>query len=338
MQLARVAFCRTSPARLSSSVRPFLSSSRALLSTRALSSVPSASRSLPQHSRTILSCRTMGTTSTAEPWTYVGDEKGNAEINCFFEPQTSTWQYLISDPVTSQAVLVDTVLDYDPASGKVSTESADKLLAFIEKKNLKILRILETHAHADHLTAAQYIKSKLPGEVPVCIGSRITQVQSNFGPVYGLERSAFDKTFDVFLKDDEEFPVGNLTCRVIHLPGHTPDHIGYVVGTAVFTGDSIFLPDVGSARSMNRLLSLPEDYNYNCVTTVGEQRRLNKHGKVGTTEEAFIDFRKKRDDALGAPRLIHPSLQVNIRAGRLPPADAEGRVWMKIPVRSSINV
>ncbi|SJK97644.1 related to metallo-beta-lactamase domain protein [Armillaria ostoyae] len=305
----------------------------------------------------------MGTTSAAEPWTYVNDEKGNAEISCFFEPQTSTWQYLISDPATSQAVLVDTVLDYDPASGKVSTESADKLLAFIEKKNLKILRILETHAHADHLTAAQYLKSKLPGEVPVCIGSRITQVQSNFAPIYGLGRSAFDTTFDIFLKDDEEFPVGNLTCRVIYLPGHTPDHIGYVVGKAVFTGDSIFLPDVGSARvdfpggnakqlyaSMNRLLSLPEDYklfvghdypsgrNYDCVTTVGEQRKLNKHGKVGTTEEAFIDFRKKRDDTLGAPRLIHPSLQVNIRAGRLPPADAEGRVWMKVPVRSSISI
>ncbi|KAG7449545.1 Metallo-hydrolase/oxidoreductase [Guyanagaster necrorhizus] len=305
----------------------------------------------------------MTTTSAAKPRTYTSNEPGNAEINCFFESQTSTWQYVISDPATLQAVLVDTVLDYDPAAGKVSTESADQLLAFIKKKNLKVLRILETHAHADHLTAAQYLKSKLPGDVPVCIGSRITQVQSNFAPVYGLEWSTFGETFDIFLKDDEEFPVGNLTCRVIHLPGHTPDHIGYAIGKAVFTGDSIFLPDVGSARvdfpggdakqlyaSMNRLLSLPEDYklfvghdypscrNYNCVTTVGEQRKLNKHGKVGTTEEAFIHFRKQRDDTLGAPRLIHPSLQVNIRAGRLPPADTEGRVWMKIPVKYTSDV
>ncbi|KAF9024812.1 Metallo-hydrolase/oxidoreductase [Hymenopellis radicata] len=284
---------------------------------------------------------------------------GNADIYSFFHGNTSTWQYVVADPATRTAVLIDTALDYDAASGALKTKAADQLLEFIQKNELKVIRILETHAHADHLTASQYLKSKLPGKPPICIGARITQVQSNFAPFYGFDKSIFKDTFDLFLKDDETFAVGNLTCKVVHLPGHTPDHIGYIVGNAVFAGDSIFMPDVGSARvdfpggnakqlfeSMRRLLSLPEDYMLFVghdypegreeadMTTVAEQQQFNKHAKLGTTEDTFIKFRKARDDVLGAPRLLHPSIQVNVRAGKLPPPDKDGHIHMKIPVRA----
>lgn len=199
---------------------------------------------------------------------------GNADIYSFFHGNTSTWsvpavqvllarilrlrrQYIVVDPVTRTSVAIDTALDYDAASGALKTETADQLLEFIQRNELRVIRILygrvvpsliytyaccrETHAHADHLTASQYLKSKLPGKPPICIGVRITEVQSNFAPFYGFDKSIFKDTFDLFLKDDETFAVGNLTCKVVPLPGHTPDHIGYIVGNAVFTGDSIFM-------------------------------------------------------------------------------------------------
>ncbi|KAI3618971.1 metallo-beta-lactamase domain [Moniliophthora roreri] len=325
------------------------------------------------------------------------DGPGAPDIYSFFEKQTSSWQHLLVDPKTSESVIIDPVLDYNPASGTVSMETADGLLDFAEQQGLKISRVLfvetlflarrhadylssETHAHADHLSASQYYKKTL-GNISVCIGHRITQVQSYFAPRYGFGPKDMEKAFDQYLKDDEEFTFGSISGKVVHLPGHTPvwnlhfltysylqsltycllttqDHIGYIVGRNVFVGDSLFMPDLGSARvdfpggnakdlfnSITRLLSLPDDYRIfvghdypsnreeDCIATVGNHKELNKHCKVGTTEQQFIEFREARDNVLGAPRLLHPSLQVNIRAGRLPPVDGAGRILMKIPVR-----
>ncbi|TRM69793.1 beta-lactamase-like protein [Schizophyllum amplum] len=273
-------------------------------------------------------------------------------------------QYLVTDPYTKDAVLIDTVLDYDPASGTLSTATADGILAFVRHHGFHVTKILETHAHADHLTASQYIKHHLPGDIPICIGERIAQVQKHFGPVYGLAPQNLSMSFDVFLKDDDVFMIGSLPVQVLHLPGHTPDHVGYLVGKSVFTGDSIFMPDLGSARadfpggdaralyrSLQKLLSLPDDYEIfvghdypngrdkNCATTVVEQREHNKHVKSGTTERDFVDFRTTRDKVLKAPRLIHPSLQVNVRAGRLPPPDpTTGLSYFRTPLYGALNI
>jgi len=257
-----------------------------------------------------------------------------------------------------EAVIIDPVLDYDPASGTLSSKTADQLLAFCEQQGLKVHHILETHAHADHLTAAQYLKQRLGGNVPICIGARIKQVQNTFAPVYGFENDLglFQNTFDKYLEDDYEFGLGQIKCKVIHLPGHTPDHVGYVCGKAIFTGDSIFNPDIGSARadfpggnakdlyaSVQRLLSYPEDtllfvgHDYPPATRadpapsvpVSEHRNSWCH----KDESAFIEWRTQRDSTLGAPRLLHPSLQVNIRAGKLPPKDEKGRGWFKVPIK-----
>ncbi|KAI0630192.1 Metallo-hydrolase/oxidoreductase [Trametes polyzona] len=314
---------------------------------------------------TVLSRASANKIPPAEPWRrhISPDPKTTPTVYTFFEKATSTWQYVVVDPNTSEAVIVDPVLDYDPNSGTISTETADGLVSFVEHNKLHVTRILETHAHADHLTAAQYLKQQLDGDVPVCIGQRITQVQKTFAPIYGLESAALENAFDVYFKDNEEFMLGSLSCHVMHLPGHTPDHVGYVIGKAVFTGDSIFNPDVGSARadfpggdaeklyaSMQRLLSMPEDYrlyvghdypqnrDQTCFATVADQRAKNKHVKVGTEPSTFIQFRKERDAVLGAPRLLHPSLQVNIRAGRLPPADDKGRIFLRIPVRVDLKL
>ncbi|GJE94967.1 Metallo-hydrolase/oxidoreductase [Phanerochaete sordida] len=277
-------------------------------------------------------------------------------IHSFFEKVTGTWQYVLVDPATSEAVILDPVLDYDPASGTISTKTADRLLAFVEEQGLKVTRILETHAHADHLTSSQYLKRQLGGSVPIGIGARITQVQQRFAPVYGFDDNALlDDAFDVYFKDDQSFALGSLQCTVVHLPGHTPDHVGYVFGKAIFTGDSIFNPDVGSARadfpggdaqdlykSMQRLMTFPEDallfvgHDYppapgrapTTAATVAEHRKL----WAAKDEDSFVSWRRQRDAGLGAPRLLHPSLQVNIRAGRLPPKDAQGRMYFKTPL------
>ncbi|EKM54268.1 uncharacterized protein PHACADRAFT_258008 [Phanerochaete carnosa HHB-10118-sp] len=278
-------------------------------------------------------------------------------IHSFFENVTGTWQYVIVDPETSEAAILDPVLDYNPASGAVSTLSADKLLAFIKQNDLKVTRILETHAHADHLTSSQYLKRHLGGSVSIGIGVRITQVQNLFGPVYGFDNpQLLESAFDVYFRDDEEFKLGKFTCKVVHLPGHTPDHIGYVFGKAIFTGDSIFNPDIGSARadfpggdakdlykSMQRLISFPQDallfvgHDYppppGRAPTTGAT--VAEHRKRWETkdEDDFVAWRRQRDATLSAPRLLHPSLQVNIRGGRLPPKDEKGRMWFKTPVR-----
>lgn len=175
--------------------------------------------------------------------------EGLAYVYSFFEPVTESWQYVLIDPVSSEGAIIDPVLDYDPASGVVSTQTAEGILVFVQENGFKIRRILETHAHADHLTASQFFKKHLPGEVSVCIGERIGQVQKHFAPIYGFSDKDMKNNFDVLFRDEEEFKLGDVSCKVMYLPGHTPDHLGYVVGKRVFTGDSIFMPDLGSARA-----------------------------------------------------------------------------------------
>ncbi|TFY63163.1 hypothetical protein EVJ58_g3417 [Rhodofomes roseus] len=353
--IARGCWSKAPVTPLAAKLSPLVATSRAYSTSRPLSAAattstqPSSANKVPP----------------AEPWRrHISPDAATPTVYTFFEKVTSTWQYVVVDPHTSEAVIIDPVLDYDANAGAISTNTADGLLAFVEAEGLKVRRVLETHAHADHLTAAQYIKQQLGGDIPVCIGRRILLVQKTFAPIYGLDDpTTFENAFDCYFDDDQEFKLGQLSCSVLHLPGHTPDHVGYLIGKAVFTGDSIFNPDVGSARadfpggnaedlyaSMQRLLSLPSDYrlfvghdypqnrDQTCWSTVEEQRHANKHLKLGADKSAFIEWRKQRDAVLGAPRLLHPSLQVNIRAGRLPPADDKGRVFFQIPITSSVDL
>jgi len=297
---------------------------------------------------------------------------GKPEIFTSFEPVTATWQYVVADPDTHDAVVIDSVIDFDPASNRISTKTADSLLLLISKNNLTVTRIMETHAHADHLTAATYLQNQLMNQgsprPDICIGARIKEVQSAFASKYGIEASELADTFDKLFKDNEEFAIGNLNAKVLHLPGHTPDHVGYLIGENVFTGDSIFNPDVGSARadfpggsatalysSTKTLLDLPGQYRlyvghdyppesradnevggkHRPYSTVEEQNRENKHVKTGTTEEDFIKFRLERDSTLGEPRLLHQSLQWNIRAGKLPKATSTGDMFLHLPIKAS---
>ncbi|KAJ7454027.1 Metallo-hydrolase/oxidoreductase [Mycena galericulata] len=290
---------------------------------------------------------------------YPSQSPDSPTVHSFFERHTSTWQYIVADPTTRDAALIDTVLDYEPASGTVSTTTADEIIAFVGKAGLNIKYILETHAHADHLSAAQYHKKIF--NRPVGIGKRISMVQRTFAPVYGFDpSSSFVNAFDLLFDDDEEFKLSGLICRVMHLPGHTPDHVGYAIGGSVFTGDSVFQPDVGSARSdfpggdartlytsIQRLMALPEtsrlfvghdyppDRAPTPVSTVWEHLQSNKHTRNGISESEFIAFRNSRDSVLGAPRLLHPALQTNIRGGRLP-GDGRGRLFFRIPITSPV--
>lgn len=297
------------------------------------------------------------------------------EVHTLFEPCTSTWQYVVADETTKEAVVIDPVLDYDKNTGKISTQSADKILDLITQHDYTISRILETHAHADHLTASRYLQNILvqhqPSHSPaqICIGERIRQVQETVAKIYNIPASELESAFDHLFGDDETFTIGNLQVQVIHLPGHTPDHMGYVIGSNVFTGDSIFNPDVGSARcdfpggsatelyrSMQKLLSHPGHYRLYTghdyppdtrdlkvheehvagvkavpFTTVDIQKVENKHAKVGTTMEEFVQWRSQRDSGLGDPKLLGPSLQVNVRGGRLPASDTPSMRITEVP-------
>ena len=280
-------------------------------------------------------------------------------IQAFFDEPTFTVSYLVGDPQTSQAVVIDPVLDFDPASGKVSTGSADAILAAAEAGGWHIALVLETHAHADHLTAAHYIKAKTAA--PVGIGEHISTVQQVFRPVFGIEDllpAAGD--FDRLLRDGERFTIGQMEIEVLHTPGHTPADVRYKIGDAVFVGDTLFMPDYGTARadfpggdahqlyrSIRKLLSLPSETRlYMChdykapgrdhfawETTVGEERDKSVHIHDGVSESEFVEMRHARDATLAAPRLLLPSIQVNVRAGRLPPAEANGTRYLKLPLK-----
>jgi glyoxylase-like metal-dependent hydrolase (beta-lactamase superfamily II) len=280
-------------------------------------------------------------------------------IDAFFDEATFTITYLVSDPATGRAAIVDPVLDYDHRSGKASTASADRVLAKAADRGVQIDWVLETHAHADHLTAAPHIKARTGAKV--AIGEHIREVQQIFAKVFdAADVSDQGSEFDRLVKDGERLPLGSLAIEVMHLPGHTPADVAYRIGDAVFVGDTIFMPDYGTARadfpggdatqlyrSIRRLLSLPagtrlfmcHDYkapgrdHFAWETTVGEERALNVHVRDGIDEAGFVAMRQKRDSTLAAPTLLLPSVQVNIRAGHFPPPDANGTSYLRIPVR-----
>ncbi len=282
------------------------------------------------------------------------------EVHGIFDPATWTITYVVYEKEGSACAIIDSVLDYDPKSGRTRTDSADKVIAFVKEKSLKVEWILETHAHADHMTAAPYLKQKLGGRI--AIGDHISTVQKVFKGVFNLEPGfATDGSqFDHLLKEDESFAIGKLNGQVMFVPGHTPACVAYRIGDAVFVGDTLFMPDVGTARcdfpggdaralyrSVRKLLSLPpqtrlfmcHDYppdgrEIRFESTVAEQQRSNIHVNEGVSEDAFVAMRKKRDETLEMPVLILPSVQVNIRAGAMPPADANGVAYLKIPVNA----
>ncbi|KPM43214.1 hypothetical protein AK830_g3313 [Neonectria ditissima] len=291
----------------------------------------------------------------------------DAIIHNLFEPRTGTWQYVVADPETKHAVVIDPVLDFDPAKNTTSAESADAIITLVKDKEYSVTKILETHVHADHITSAGYLQFKMAhyqGQRPdICIGKRVGQTQDHFGCRYGIPESEYKDAFDQLLDDDETFSIGKLEAKAIHLPGHTPDHLGYVIGENVFCGDSLFNPDVGSARcdfpggsastlyaSARKMLSLPENFKIwtghdyppggadgradpLAVTTVSEQKGSNKHLKHEVPEDEFIQWRTTRDASLAAPRLLHQSLQLNIRAGKMPKESASGDRLLHVPIQ-----
>lgn len=283
------------------------------------------------------------------------------EIAAFFDPATFTVTYVAHDPATMEAAIIDSVLDYDPNSGRTSTASADAVIDYITSHNLKVTWLLETHAHADHFSAAPYLQERLGGKI--AIGADITKVQDVFGKLFnaGTEFERDGSQFDALFSDGDTFTIGTLPVTVMHVPGHTPACIAYVVGEAVFVGDTMFMPDYGTARadfpggdartlfrSLRRILSLPaetrlfmcHDYlpkgrtEYVWETTVAAEREGNIHAHDGITEDEFVAMREARDATLDMPRLILPSVQVNMRAGHLPPPDENGITYLKIPVNA----
>lgn len=280
-------------------------------------------------------------------------------VKAFFDQETNTVTYVVKDPSSHVCAIIDPVLDFDPASGRTSTGSADLLLDFIEDNGLEVIWILETHAHADHLSGAAYLKSKTSGRTGT--GRFITAVQATFKDVFKLgdEFVPNGEQFDCLFDEGESLSLGAMEIKVMHTPGHTPSCVSFLVGDAVFVGDTLFMPDYGTARtdfpggdaaelyrSIQRILALPastrvflcHDYKapgrdeYQWESTVQEQRMSNVHIHEGISEQAFVDYRTRRDSELGMPKLILPSIQVNIRAGEMPPADESGAVFLKIPV------
>jgi glyoxylase-like metal-dependent hydrolase (beta-lactamase superfamily II) len=283
-------------------------------------------------------------------------------IRSFFDEATNTVSHIVADPATGAAAVIDPVLDYNPASGEVATASAEKLLAEAEKQGWYICWVLETHAHADHLSAAEFIKEKTGATT--AIGEGILEVQTTFRPLFHASDVEVDGSdFDRLLADGEHLELGTLDIEVIATPGHTPACVTYLIGDdAAFVGDTLFMPDYGTARcdfpggdarqlyrSIRRLLSLPDETKlYMChdykapgrdqfawETTVGEERKSNPHIHDGITEDEFVAMREGRDATLPVPKLLYPAIQVNIRAGRLPPAQANGRRYILIPLEEA---
>lgn len=279
-------------------------------------------------------------------------------VEPFYDKDTGTFSYVVYDQVGGMAVIIDPVLDYEPAGARTSTVSADALLAFVRSKLLTVAWILETHAHADHLSAAGYLADQL--QAPVAIGRGIVQVQQHFKTLFGLgdEFIADGSQFDRLFEDADSFNVGGLTARVIATPGHTDDSLTYVIGDAAFVGDTVFAADTGTARcdfpggdahrlyaSIQRILALPADTRiYLChdypgsrreaqaQSSIDEQKQHNLHLKDGADEAAFVQMREQRDATLPVPKLILPALQVNIRGGRLPEPDGNGVRYLRLPL------
>ncbi|KAJ5804467.1 uncharacterized protein N7518_000770 [Penicillium psychrosexuale] len=283
-------------------------------------------------------------------------------VHPFFEPKTCSWQYLVACPETKEAAIIDPVLDYDTVNLAITSESADQIIDYAMKNEYTIMMLLETHAHADHLSAAYYIQQILwsRGEphAPICIGENVKIVQSFFARKYAIAKADIDNAFDHLFQPDEIFQIGQVTSSALHLPGHTPDHGGYKFGSNIFTGDCMFNPDVGSGRcdfpggdprelyrSMKRLLSFPpetrlytgHDYpptnEYTAreplpYVTVGEQEKKNKHMKKHTTEDEFVKWRTQRDNQMPEPKLVHQAMQVNVRGGKMPSKSHNGKAYL----------
>lgn len=279
------------------------------------------------------------------------------DIQSFFDPETCTVTHVLACPNTRRAAVIDSVLDFDPKSGRSHHRSADRVIEHVRGKGLTVDWLLETHAHADHLSAAPYLQQQLGGRT--AIGSHIREVQSVFKRVFNAEDLGTDgREFDHLFEDGDQFAVGELTLRVMHTPGHTPACVSYAVGDEVFVGDTLFMPDYGTARcdfpggdaatlyrSIGRLLALPphtrlhlchdyppDDRKPVWVCTVAEQRAANIHVRDGTTEAGFVALRTARDRQLAMPVLMLPAVQVNVRAGHLPPAESNGVRYLKLPV------
>tara|TARA_R110000824_G_scaffold208405_5_gene394041 strand:+ start:1398 stop:2264 length:867 start_codon:yes stop_codon:yes gene_type:complete len=280
-------------------------------------------------------------------------------VKHFFDEPTNTFSYVVQDPDSSACAIIDSVLDFDYAAGRTDVRSADNIIAFVREHQLDVAWILETHVHADHLSAAPYLHEQLGGKTG--IGAKIIKVQEIFGKAFnaGTEFARDGSQFDTLFEEEDTFTIGQLQGRVLHTPGHTPACLTYVVGDAAFVGDTLFMPDYGTARcdfpggdartlyhSIQKVLALPEqtrlflchDYKapgrdtFQHETSVAEQRSENVHVHEGISEEAFVKMRTERDATLGMPRLIIPSVQVNMRAGALPPAEENGTVYLKVPI------
>lgn len=283
----------------------------------------------------------------------------NPQVRTFFDEPTFTATHVVIDPSTKRAAIIDSVLDFDQASGRTSTTSADSVIGFVSGEGLTIDWILETHVHADHLSAAPYLKKKLGGKIAV--GANITVVQNTFGDLFNVEPE-FRRDggqFDALFDDAARFSIGALEARALHTPGHTPACLTYVIGDAAFVGDTLFMPDYGTARcdfpggdagtlyrSIQKIFALPDDtrvflcHDYKAPgreffaweTTVKEERRWNVHVGRGVSEADFVKMRTARDKTLAMPKLILPSVQVNMRAGELPPPDTNGVRYLKLPL------
>ena len=288
----------------------------------------------------------------------------NFKIKGFFDEETSTISYVVYDMTSKKCAVIDSVLDFDFSSGAIDYHNAEKIISFIEKMKLDLEWLIETHVHADHLSASPYIQKKLGGKIG--ISEKISDIQNIFGKTFnaGTEFQRDGSQFDRLFKDNDEYKIGSIKCKVINTPGHTPACTAHVIGNSIFVGDTLFMPDLGSARadfpggdarelyrSIQKILSYPDDtlifvcHDYpptsrkvEWVTTVGEQKKKNIHVKTSIGEDEFVKVREARDKTLNMPKLIIPSIQVNMRAGNLPPAEDNGDVFIKVPINSMKNL
>ena len=288
----------------------------------------------------------------------------NFKIKGFFDEETSTISYVVYDVTSKKCAVIDSVLDFDFSSGTIDYHNAEKIISFIEKMKLDLEWLIETHVHADHLSASPYIQKKLGGKIG--ISEKISDIQNIFGKTFnaGTEFQKDGSQFDRLFKDNDEYKIGSIKCKVINTPGHTPACTAHVIGNSIFVGDTLFMPDLGSARadfpggdarqlyrSIQKILSYPDDtlifvcHDYpptsrkvEWVTTVGEQKKKNIHVKTSIGEDEFVKVREARDKTLNMPKLIIPSIQVNMRAGNLPPAEDSGDIFIKVPINSMKNL
>ena len=288
----------------------------------------------------------------------------NFKIKGFFDEETSTISYVVYDMTSKKCAVIDSVLDFDFSSGTIDYHNAEKIISFIEKMKLDLEWLIETHVHADHLSASPYIQKKLGGKIG--ISEKISDIQNIFGKTFnaGTEFQRDGSQFDRLFKDNDEYKIGSIKCKVINTPGHTPACTAHVIGNSIFVGDTLFMPDLGSARadfpggdarelyrSIQKILSYPDDtlifvcHDYpptsrkvEWVTTVGEQKKNNIHVKTSIGEDEFVKVREARDKTLSMPKLIIPSIQVNMRAGNLPPSEDNGDVFIKVPINRMKNL